>query len=237
MADRLEQLIEMECADALLDSGVSVLLKRWKFPWLKRPVEVRVTMKRPRLRGQILLAREYLKMGIKPDWQPKDKAEELAFVAEHGKAVSRLLAYTVCRGYVSRHVGAAELCGVALSDGYVPDIRASDGHEGFYAYYQLDSAGEPDDSETEPGKEGELRTRYEGSHSPFGFVWQIASATGWSVDYILDGVNYQTLIMMLNDAPRYVRKKQGGGNGAPRPEHSAEDEANDIVGFFQSKLE
>ena len=105
MADRLEQLIEMECADALLDSGVSVPLKRWKFPWLKRPVEVRVTMKRPRLRGQILLAREYLKMGIKPDWQPKDKAEELAFVAEHGKAVSRLLAYTVCRGYVSRHVG------------------------------------------------------------------------------------------------------------------------------------
>ena len=92
MADRLEQLIEMECADALLDSGVSVPLKRWKFPWLKRPVE-------------ILLAREYLKMGIKPDWQPKDKAEELAFVAEHGKAVSRLLAYTVCRGYVSRHVG------------------------------------------------------------------------------------------------------------------------------------
>ena len=56
MADRLEQLIEMECADALLDSGVSVPLKRWKLPWLKRPLEVRVTMKRPRLRGQILLA-------------------------------------------------------------------------------------------------------------------------------------------------------------------------------------
>ncbi len=51
MADRLEQLIEMECADALLDSGVSVPLKRWKLPWLKRPVEVRVTMKRPRLWG------------------------------------------------------------------------------------------------------------------------------------------------------------------------------------------
>ena len=66
MADRLEQLIEMECADALLDSGVSVPLKRWKLPWLKRPVEVRVTMKRPRLWGQILLAREYLKMGVAP---------------------------------------------------------------------------------------------------------------------------------------------------------------------------
>ena len=51
MADRLEQLIEMECADALLDSGVSVPLKRWKLPWLKRPVEVRVTMKRPEAAG------------------------------------------------------------------------------------------------------------------------------------------------------------------------------------------
>lgn len=48
---------------------------------------------------------EYLKMGVAPGWQAKDKVEELAFVAEHGKAVSRLLAYTVCRGYVSRHVG------------------------------------------------------------------------------------------------------------------------------------
>ena len=80
------------------------------------------------------------------------------------------------RGHRGDSVGTAELCGVALSDGHVPNSRASDGHEGFYAYYQLDSAGEPDDSETEPGKEGELRTRYEGSHSPFGFVsWNLSS--------------------------------------------------------------
>lgn len=72
---------------------------------------------------------------------------------------------------------------------------------------------------------------YEGSHSPFGFVWQVASATGWSVDYILNGVNYQTLIMMLSDAPHYVRRKKDGDDGK-----SAEDEANEIVGFFQSKL-
>ena len=243
MADRLEQLIEMECADALLDSGVSVPLKRWKLPWLKRPVEVRVTMKRPRLRGQILLAREYLKTGVKPDWQPKDKTEELAFVAEHGKAVSRLLAYTVCRGYVSRHVGIGVTAWVLRNfvewrylTAMFRTFERLMGTKDFMRIISSTARANPD-SETEPGKEGELRTRYEGSHSPFGFVWQIASATGWSVDYILDGVNYQTLIMMLSDAPRYVRKKQGGGNGAPRPEHSAEDEANDIVGFFQSKLE
>lgn len=33
--------------------------------------------------------------------------------------------------------------------------------------------------------------------------------------------------MMLNDAPRYVRKKE---------EKSADDEAAEITGFFQSQL-
>lgn len=56
----------------------------------------------------------------------------------------------------------------------------------------------------------------------------MAAATGWSVGYILEGVNYQTLIMMLADAPRYVRKK--------KDDKSAEDEAAEIVGFFQSNL-
>lgn len=61
-------------------------------------------------------------------------------------------------------------------------------------------------------------------------MWQVASATGWSVRYILDGVNYQTLIMMLSDAPHYERKKKDDDG------RTAEEEAGDIVGFFQSKL-
>ncbi|WP_281669267.1 hypothetical protein [Segatella buccae] len=61
-------------------------------------------------------------------------------------------------------------------------------------------------------------------------MWQIASATGWSVDYILNGVNFQTLIMMLSDAPRYVSDKKNDKN------QTAEEEAGDIVGFFQSNL-
>ena len=122
MDNRLDQLIEMECADALLDSGVSVPLKRWKLPWLKRPLEVRVTMKRPRLRGQILLAREYLRMGVEPGWKAKDKTEELAFVAEHaGLYGMRGLCVAAC-GYRCDGVGAAKLRGVALFDGHVPDI-------------------------------------------------------------------------------------------------------------------
>lgn len=38
---------------------------------------------------------------------------------------------------------------------------------------------------------------------------------------------------MLSDAPHYVSKKK---NDKPKDERSAEEEANDIVGFFQSKL-
>jgi len=126
----------------------------------------------------------------------------------------------------------AQLCGVPVPGGRHRAVRAADGHRPFYEYYQIRGTDEPDEAETEPRKEGELRTEYEGSHSPFGFVWQIASATGWSVDYILHGVNYQTLIMMLCDAPRYIKKKAG----RPDSGKTAEEEAEDIAGFFQSKL-
>lgn len=121
-------------------------------------------------------------------------------------------------------------CRTPLHDACFPHVYTPDGHKGFYDYYQIRRDSEPDETASEPQKERELRTEYEGSHSPFGFIWQIASATGWSVGYILNKVNYQTLIMMLSDAPRYVKKrKQDDGR-------SAEDEANDIVGFFQSNL-
>ena len=52
------------------------------------------------------------------------------------------------------------------------------------------------------------------------------------MEYILHGVNYQTLIMMISDAPRYIDKKKESKND----NRSAEEEANDIVGFFRSNL-
>lgn len=51
------------------------------------------------------------------------------------------------------------------------------------------------------------------------------------MEYILHGVNYQTLIMMIADAPRYVDQKKKENDN-----RSAEEEAGDIVGFFQSRL-
>ena len=130
-------------------------------------------------------------------------------------------------------MGCEKLDGKQVSCQRDKEICRADGNGQFYRYYQIGRSGESDEAEEEPKEERELTSEYEGSHSPFGFVWQIASETGWSVDYILNGVNYQTLIMMLSDAPHYVSKKK---NGKPNDERSAEEEANDIVGFFQSKL-
>lgn len=90
----------------------------------------------------------------------------------------------------------------------------------------------PDEAKAEPGSDRELKSRYEGSHSPFGFVWQIADATGWSVRYILYGVSYQMLIMMLSDAPRYV----GGKKPKANPDTTAKDEAAEVAKFFRSNL-
>ena len=120
---------------------------------------------------------------------------------------------------------------VGVPEGRLRAVRAADGHAVFYDYYQISRDDKSDEAETEPRKEGELKSRWEGSHSPFGFVWQIASATGWSVDYILNGVNFQTLIMMLSDAPRYVNSKE-----QKKAYQTEEEEAEDIVGFFQSNL-
>ena len=120
---------------------------------------------------------------------------------------------------------------VGVPEGSLRAVRAADGHTVFYTYYQISRDDQSDETETEPKERGELKSHWEGSHSPFGFVWQIASATGWSVRYILYGVNYQTLIMMLSDAPRYVNKKV-----SEKKAQTEEEEANDIVGFFQSNL-
>lgn len=69
-------------------------------------------------------------------------------------------------------------------------------------------------------------------------MWQLAEATGWSVDYILHRVNYQTLVMMLSDAPRY--RSAGGDRNGQRAsggaELTAEEEAAQVAGLFASSL-
>ena len=191
---------------------------------MKRPVRWRVTMRRPRLAGQICIVRLYLSMGVSPEEVSAFAGRErLEFLARNGVKVSRMVAHTLCRGPVSRRLlvrPVAWFLREAVEHrfllGALEKFISLMGERVFYEYYQLDRSGEPDEVENEPKKEGELRTEFEGSHSPFGFIWNIASATGWTVEYILEKVNYQTLILMLSDAPRYVRRSAADSGSAKR---------------------
>lgn len=55
MDEAVIKQIQREGADALLDIGVSVPLKAFHIPFRKSPLELRVTMRRPYMSGQILL--------------------------------------------------------------------------------------------------------------------------------------------------------------------------------------
>ena len=97
--------IEMEGADALLDAGVSVPLKSLRLPFRKKPVEIRATMRRPCLDGQIRIARIYLSMGVtsRQMWE-FTKEQEMRFLAEHGLKIARMIALTICRGELKRRI-------------------------------------------------------------------------------------------------------------------------------------
>lgn len=101
-ADAIRQ-IQREAADAILDRGVSVPLKAFRLPFRKRPVELRVTMRRPRLSGLVRFARIYLSMGVTADqmWG-FGKEEEMRFLAAHGRELGDMVACTLCRGPLSR---------------------------------------------------------------------------------------------------------------------------------------
>lgn len=66
MDEREARKVQREASEALLDLGVSLPLKEWRLPFMKRPVRWRVTMRRPRLAGQICIVRLYLSMGVSP---------------------------------------------------------------------------------------------------------------------------------------------------------------------------
>ncbi len=97
--------IEMEGADALLDAGVSVPLKSFRLPFRKKPVEIRVTMRRPCLDGQIRIARVYLSMGVssRQMWG-YTKEQEMRFLVEHGPKIARMIALMICRGGLRRRL-------------------------------------------------------------------------------------------------------------------------------------
>ena len=93
---------QQAAAEALLDQGVSVPFKEVRFPFTKKTWSPRVVMRRPRLGGQIRISRLYLRLGVTYEqmlaFTERQNAE---FMVKHGKALSLMIALTVCRGYLS----------------------------------------------------------------------------------------------------------------------------------------
>ena len=101
MDDFIAKMIQREAADALLDVGVSIPLKEFRLPLRKRPVRLRVTLRRPRLSGMMRFARIYLSLGVTASAMADfDKEQQMRFLATHGGHVCRMLACVICVGPV-----------------------------------------------------------------------------------------------------------------------------------------
>ena len=80
----------------LLDMGIEIPLKT------RRLGIVSVTMRRPTLGTMMRIAREYAKIGSRfENVEKMNIDEQMAFVAEHGDSVSRIVAYAVCSGRIA----------------------------------------------------------------------------------------------------------------------------------------
>ena len=76
----------------------------------------------------------------------------------------------------------------------------------------------------------------DGPHSPFGSIWQIASATGWSLHYILWRVDYLTLRLMLLDQPRYISPEERKQEILTGGRTTGADDGSDIAAQFEANL-
>ena len=84
MGEATARAIQREAADALLNRGVSIPIKEIKIPFRKRPIKLRVTLKRPYMSGQIEFARTYLSMGVTAEQMAAfDKEDQMRFIAHH----------------------------------------------------------------------------------------------------------------------------------------------------------
>lgn len=101
MDEQAIRKIQREGAEALLDAGVSLPLKDLRIPFRKEPLRLRLTMKRPTLARQIRIAHAYLSLDTTADaLEAMDHKGQMAFLARHGKTLSRIIALTMERWWL-----------------------------------------------------------------------------------------------------------------------------------------
>lgn len=96
MDEKLIHQIQREGAEALLDAGVSLPLKDIRLPFMKTPLRLRLTMKRPTMERQIQIAQTYLSMETTlKEFASLDYNGQMVFLTKHGKKLSRIIALTM----------------------------------------------------------------------------------------------------------------------------------------------
>lgn len=87
-----------EVADTLLDVGVSLPLAIIPLPFGRR-IRLGITIKRPTLGSLIRISRHYLLLNTTmEDIEQQTTSERIAFLAEHGKTISEIIALCCLRG-------------------------------------------------------------------------------------------------------------------------------------------
>jgi len=101
MDDSTVRRIQREGAEALLDAGVSLPLREIRIPFMKEPLRIRLTMKRPTLARQIRIAHAYLSMDTTAEeLEAMDHKGQMRFLARHGRTLSRIIALTMERRWL-----------------------------------------------------------------------------------------------------------------------------------------
>ena len=96
---------QLKAADALLDIGISIPLRPVRFrKWKWTP---RVTIKRPPLGGLLRILRLWLTLETDvKQLEIMNDDEKLKFIAEHGRALSKMVSLMVFSGIISGRVSA-----------------------------------------------------------------------------------------------------------------------------------
>lgn len=92
--------VELLSAKMLLDLGVSVPIRPLRF--LKHKYTPRIVLRRPYMGTILKQLNIFLSLGLKIEDLKEYKDEDyMKLMAEHGKEVSRIVAYCITRGYVA----------------------------------------------------------------------------------------------------------------------------------------
>lgn len=94
----MKKQTELEASALMLDMGVSISVRPFNFLYRKRKPRT-VVMRTPGMGGIMRIYNLYLKMGISREEMKEYTYEQnMKLVAEHGKTISRIVAYTLLRG-------------------------------------------------------------------------------------------------------------------------------------------